>query len=357
MKLHLGTLALGISFFFLSSYAREEESNAGHRPPHSPEIRLFRSRVTGASEASSASPASHDENSKRGLLPASPITAGLLAPKLIRREKKPWTGEEEQRLLKLRGKDLSWVEIQESFPGRTWGALQHKYQRLTHDPSASPPRPKGKFWTAEEEKLLLDLVEEGIPLNEMTEALEGRTENAIRSKYRYLMKGSPVPKALLKAFTAEEDELLLELAQMDTTWEEKAESFEGRNANALQHRYRRIVPDGHDLRLRWTPEDEELLIEAVEAGMTWEEMAQLFERDEESVKRRVGSLLDSGRLDLAPQIAARRRYTTTDFELMQEKLDEGMSWEDMANSHFPGRSPNSMRIQFKKYKRKKMEEE
>ena len=355
MKLCLGALVFGISSFCLSARAVKVDSEVGFTPLRSPEAQLPRSRITGGLTANGANDLKIDVSLASAV--ESPKQPTLSRPKLIKRGKKQWTNEEEQRLLDLKGQDLPWSEILKHFPGRSYISLNHKYQRLTRPVSTIPPKKRGRLWTEEESNYLLELAEQGVPIKELMEIFEGRSEQAIRSKYRYLTKGWTVPEALLKPFTAEEDELLLEVAELDGTWEEKAEFFENRNGNALSHRYVRIVTEGREFRPRWTLEEEELLIEGIDSGLTWEELCELTGRSDDSVKNRVRSLLDEERVDLAPQIAPGRRYRTIDFELMQEMLDKGMAWENLAKYYFPGRSANSMRMQFRKYKLNKMAHE
>lgn len=84
--------------------------------------------------------------------------ARSVEPKIIKRAKS-WTGEEEKELLKLREQKLSWEEINEVFPERTWTALKIKHSKLIRD--ANRKKQKFKPWSEEERSLLLELKERG----------------------------------------------------------------------------------------------------------------------------------------------------------------------------------------------------
>ena len=185
--------------FFLVSYVLHVKAEVG--------VQSYPPQV----QAEANSLATPTENADGDLLsPIKSLKPDTPEPRLFRRAQR-WTGEEEQRLLELRRQKVPWDKIMDEFPGRSWSSLTNKYVRLTEDPSKVPKRQKAPPpWTDEEQELLLELVESNLPWREIAERLPGRTETAARGKYR-LLSGNFVPRKTWKHFSAEEDELLLEL--------------------------------------------------------------------------------------------------------------------------------------------------
>ena len=290
MNSFLSNLSLFIFFFFLSSHALEVKPEVSRRSQ---------------SFATHAFFVPQTEDVKDEALPAPAIRPAQSMPNLFRRANKSWTGEEERRLLELRKKRMSWGEMTEHFPGRSWKALSDRYYILTRDPSA-PKRKVNPSWMPKEDKLLTKLVEDGLSWNEIVKHLPGRTKNAIKARYKRLTVDSSTPQEFQKNNTAEE---------------------------------------------------EDLLIEALEAGMTWEEIAQRLERPIDRVKRRARKLEKAGRVDTTPVIAKGRHYTDAEFNLMRELREKGMTWVDIAKEYFPGRPVRSMAQQYKKYQNKEEERE
>ena len=275
------------------------------------------------------------------------VKPAVSEPKLLRRGK-PWSDEEEQRLLKLRGEEqLPWAEIAELFPERSWRAIMAKYYKLTRDPfQNSKPL---DLWTDEEKEILLDLKEDNLSWDEIAEHLPRRTAKAIKTKYKTLTEDFQAPKEVLKLYTAEEDELLVKLGKMGIPWKERATYFNNRTLRSLASRYSQIKPPGLGQLGAFTREEDKQLIEALELGMTDIEISQLLQRRVEGVRARIRKLEQLNQLDPAPQIAKGRPYTVADYDLMREKVDQGMSWKDITIQYFPGRSIGSIQQSYRRY--------
>ena len=252
--------------------------------------------------------------------------------KLFRRGQQ-WTAEEDQRLLALRAQQRPWSEIKEVFPQRSWRALETRYYKIRPDPPTPIKEPN--FWTEEEKKLLLELVETNISWEEIAKNLPGRTVPKIQHKYLTLSKGYQIPEDANKRWTTEEDELLLEIAEARVPWTEGVAFFENRSARALKSRYERLNSPRTPSKPKgtFTTEEDDRIVEAVKLGLSMGEIARLLDRGKRTVQRQIARLRELGRLDPKGQ-----SYTVAEFELMQEQLENGKSWDDIAAEYFPRRS-------------------
>lgn len=245
-NLILGTYSL-FGLYLLNVKADASEQ------PYSPEIQQIRSLASGTKIINNNNPP-----------PVNSVESTTLESQLFKRSQR-WTTDEEQRLIELREQDVSWVNIMKMFPERSWSALRSKYLRLTKNLSSYSP--KKKLWTDEEDKILLKLLEEKMPLEEISESLPGRTVQALKARYYYLRRGIPVSQKTVRNWTAEEDALLLE---------------------------------------------------SLESGMIAKEIAPLFGRTEHAVYSHIGELNKQGRLKHISR--ERRTYKVADFELIHELL-------------------------------------
>ena len=229
------------------------------------------------------------------------LTRDPSVPKKKRKKAERWTPEEEELLVELRdGLGLPWNDIDQHFPNRAWKALERKYYQLKR----GRPAPKtilDESWTPEEYDQLMALKEEGKSWKEIAEAMPGRSQKALESRYRFWTRrtqGIPTPtKRGFKEFSREEDELLLKLGETDMSWKEKAKRFNGRSKASLRSRYRRILPPEQPRSRKWTLQEEEQLIEAVKSDMTLAEIAERIGRSDEAVRKRVRKLQKSNRIE------------------------------------------------------------
>lgn len=194
----------------------------------------------------------------------------------------------------------------------------------------------------------MKLVETGASWDGIAEYFPGRTKEQVIRKYYDLKKDKQVPDVYRGLWADEEDKLLIRLGRTGMTWEEIATHFNNRSLRALERRLKSLTPRP----LRYTLEEDKTIIEAIKAGFTIAKISQLLGRSELAIKGRIKILEQSDRVGIAPQIIRNRHYTVADYSLMDELLKKDMSWEEIADIYFPGRSSESMRQAFARYQKK-----
>ena len=266
--------------------------------------------------------------------------------KLLKRGSR-WTAAEELLLIKLRDEEnMPWSEVAAQFPGRTYRALSLKYYILKGPPSKT--RGRYRDWTDEEEELLMKLASMDMSWKERAEKFSGRSDAALRVHYNKLMLGEAVPSTVQDLYTDEEDQRLLRLREEDLTWEEVTRQFEGRSVNSVKKRYRMIADKSKHP--RWTPGEEEQLLEALEVGMTRKEIAEHFERTVRAVSNRARQLrFVSRRKSTGPKARQEPIYTDKELRLMRKLREEGVTWLEISKEHLPERSGLSLILRYRRY--------
>ena len=290
------------------------------------------------------------------------------------RSGEPWTDDEVDRLLQLRGEERrSWTDVAQSFPERSGFAVLKKYYKLTRNPTRTQAKPKP--WTDDEEETLLELAGTDATWEERAVYLPGRSATAARSHYHYLISDKSLPKEYKRLYTAEEDELLRELDEAGIPWKERVTRFDNRTIPALHYRMKKLKEEekekekgggeeegeegeeGEETQRseelegpktqqagKFTLKEDDDLIKALDLGMTLEEITELLGRSRRGVQRRIKALEQANRIaDRTPQISKGRWHADAEYELMRESLEQGMSWKDIAAEHFPGRAANTIK--------------
>ena len=295
---------------------------------------------------------SRAEHGRSDLSQASSVKATASEPKIFKRAKF-WTGEEEELLLELREQQLSWEEISEFFPERTWTAVKIKHSKLTQDPNRKRREPKR--WSQEEQRLLLELKERdaNTPWKEIAEYFPGRSASAVQSYYTYITTDSLAPKTFQGHWTAEENELLLRLARDRVPWSERAEYFNGRTLKSLRHQYAKLEVPKLPPPGKFTPEEDALIIKLFESGITVKDVARRLDRSITSIQRRRKRLEQSNQLR---DIPSNRPYTAAELELIRELVERENSYRKIAADHFPGRTPSGVKQAYGRYRRQKQRE-
>ncbi|KAF2211022.1 hypothetical protein CERZMDRAFT_98761 [Cercospora zeae-maydis SCOH1-5] len=155
----------------------------------------------------------------------------------------------------------------------------HSEEKLTQDE-------KYRFWTAEEERKLLELRASGLIGREIAQRLD-RTVTSVRERFSLLCKGRGTDKTL----TAWAQEICQQRKSRTVALKEEIDqvkacrdqNFGVRNiADRLGisfHRVNYILYRDHQSsrqRTRWTAEEEELLAELLRKGRSWTEIRALF---------------------------------------------------------------------------------
>ena len=296
--------------------------------------------------------ASCTEHDCSGQLPR--VNSAKSAPselKLVKRGRQGWTRREEQRLLNLREQEMSWKEISRFFPERRWTALRTKYHRLTN---AEDKHDRAKLWTDEEKKLLLELKKGNTSWADIAEFFPERGLKSVQSQYTFLTRSPPLsaPQVVVQHYTAEEDELLLELAKAGVPWKQRLAYFEDRSLASIRTRYTSLRRKQGKSSPRatpksFTPEEDDFIIKAVESGTGLTEIGRLLGRKRGSIRSRILILENLNRLDPARPKENGIYYTAADLELIHTMADKGMSWEDIATKYFPSRSATGIRLALK----------
>uniref|UniRef100_A0A7S2TCJ0 Uncharacterized protein n=2 Tax=Sar TaxID=2698737 RepID=A0A7S2TCJ0_PROMC len=170
----------------------------------------------------------------------------VLQPGLV---KGHWTEEEDQKLIELvtkPGKNLnSWVAIAAHIPGRTAKQCRERWS-LNLDPDIK----KGP-WEEGEDELLLELHEKlGNKWAEISQYMNGRTENAVKTRYKSLAR------AQQKIWTPDEDNIIVESKRhANNRWVSIANRLPGRSKNAVRLRWKFLVSQNPDLEKPLTKEE------------------------------------------------------------------------------------------------------
>jgi hypothetical protein len=158
----------------------------------------------------------------------------VLKPGLI---KGSWSKEEDAILSRLVLSPCvlqtwGWGKIAQKIPGRTAKQCRERW-RCNLDPTIDKSP-----WTPEEDaKILLLQGELGNRWATISTQLKGRTENAVKTRYRSLLRKKK------KQWTPEEDSVLLRLKRYGSSWKEIAKALPSRTKNGVKVRYKHLVPE------------------------------------------------------------------------------------------------------------------
>ncbi len=177
---------------------------------------------------------------------------------------------------------LSWAEISQSFPRHHRSSLEKRY-KFYIKPESGPEPHRAPRYTFEEDQLLIKLKEKGLTWEEITEAFAKdfprRTGPALEKRYWRVMGST---RQGSRPFTPEEDQCLEELKSQGLEWEKIIEHFPGRTMQGLVRRWSthgRMKANVKPGSPRYTPEEDQLLRRLKGQGtLTWAEIAESFER-------------------------------------------------------------------------------
>ena len=191
-----------------------------------------------------------------------------------RADARPWTPEEDERLQKLleRKQEMTWKEMATYFPGRTPSAL--KVRKISKD---IPPTGRIYHFTKEEDDLLLELGAKKMSWKERAKRFPNRDVGSLKGRYRLLV---PPGDNLVQPWTPGEDKTLIEAVELRMSWKEIAELL-NRKIGGVQERARTLTNSGRintsPLKHKhYTGADFDLMREKREEGMSWSDIARQY---------------------------------------------------------------------------------
>lgn len=151
-----------------------------------------------------------------------------------------------------------------------------------------------------------------------------------------------------RVWTSEEDKLLLESVRKNDgkNWKNIAKAVPGRSATQCSQRWRRIQP--YKLRQKWTKDEDKLILSLVEKhGLNWCLIASMLEgRTGKQVRERYLNKLDRN--------INRAKFTEEDDKKIIQYYEEyGPKWKEISG-HFRGRPENMIKNRFYSHIRKRI---
>jgi hypothetical protein len=166
----------------------------------------------------------------------------VLAPGLI---KGHWTKEEDQLLIAHRTIDFkNWGKLAKNIKGRTAKQCRERWYY-----NLNPEIVADKTWSKEEDKKILDMYQTvGSSWSQIGRALDGRTENSVKTRFKSLERGA------IRIWSADEDALVKKYyGEQEATnsrgvkWDGVVAHLPHRTKNACKQRFRELKdPDNRN---------------------------------------------------------------------------------------------------------------
>lgn len=159
-----------------------------------------------------------------------------------KRERRPWTQEEDERLRLLVsywgdqcGKNGHWDKISSHFVNRS-----NKDCRKRWFHSLDPKLKRGR-WTDHEDRVLMEAYKKMGPVwHRIAQLIPGRTDDQCSKRYNDVL--DPSISDRLRPWTPEEDKRLLDLVkEHGTKWRTISKDMEGRTGLTCRNRWRKLV--------------------------------------------------------------------------------------------------------------------
>ena len=322
----------------------------------------------------------------------------------------PYTAEENELLIKQRELGKSWRDIGKLFPRRHWATLISQYYRLTeqYPPTVDPSRVYN-FWTSGEDERLVEAKELGFSWKEIAELFDNeRSQESLKTRYQSFKGPAKTQNAVKRIpYSPEDDKLLLDAVEADFKWREIVELFDGqRPVHSLKTRFKTLKADNksisgyvsdyrsavdevllksrergllgsgsriirrkendcrftNDFRCyrirypkgkhsRYTTEEDARLVKARGSGLTWKQVADLFEgrRDIKSLKARYYKLSEQPD---SPAEKSSPPYTPDEDDILIEARATRLTWEETVALFGGRRNEDALKARY--YKLSKM---
>lgn len=151
--------------------------------------------------------------------------------------KKGWTSAEDATILAMRARGSRWAEIARQLTDRTDDSVRTRYKRLAKkEASGVVGAAQNEMFSAEEDEVIAYLSAAGASWPEIAAELPGRTRNCVRVRWQRALRTAPIEQA--PRYSPEEDEVILEGVVAGDTWDAIAARLPGRTrAGILKHWY------------------------------------------------------------------------------------------------------------------------
>jgi len=150
-------------------------------------------------------------------------------------KKGTWTSEEDERLTAEvnafldSGGDVNWSAVARCIEGRTAKQCRERW-RCNLDPNINKTE-----WTVEEDLMIVNLQKElGNRWALLAKSLPGRTENAIKTRFRSLQRSNK------RKWSPQEDSLLMQMIRSGSNFLEVSQVLSRRSMNSVRVRYKQL---------------------------------------------------------------------------------------------------------------------
>lgn len=292
---------------------------------------------------------------------------GTNAEKDFKRTYNSWTEEEDKKLIAALERKASWREIFAMFPDRKDTSIRTHCQCTLKKKikNLNLPSTGQRPWTADEDKRIIEMRTAGRSWQEILQTLSGRTQNALVSRWnvklKYLADNKDKPKLKNVSFSKREENMILSKKREGLSWENIAALFPPKKAPHVKsyydHYLRGEFDDGsahesendyrndldelnHDVaadKNEWTPAEDQIIIEELNKKTLGSDIVKLFpEKAKIDVYRRIETLKETFNLNKKPG-DEQGSWTEQEDAVILTKMNDNIPAQVIDDS-LPGRS-------------------